>query len=145
MNRQLYRCAVLVIVAHLAAGICIAAPQGVDYRLDDEVFGRGLIQRGLDQLWERYDQAFSDLPAFLPPPPEPETVHARHLYTLLLNLDDLTARRDHVHDAFDGTTPATLATSGATGTSRSPRPSAPAPDRALALSNRTVSHPGALI
>ena len=47
-------------------------------------------------IWKRYDEAFANLPAFLPPRPEPETVHARHLYTLLLDLDHLTVSRDHV-------------------------------------------------
>jgi dTDP-4-amino-4,6-dideoxygalactose transaminase len=49
-----------------------------------------------EEIWERYDRAFADLPAFLPAPPQPETVHARHLYTLLLDLDNLTASRDEV-------------------------------------------------
>ncbi len=53
-----------------------------------------------EEIWKRYDEAFEGLPAFLPPPPEPETVHARHLYTLLLNLDDLTASRDQVLNAL---------------------------------------------
>lgn len=49
-----------------------------------------------EDIWVRYDEAFADLPAFLPLRPEPETVHARHLYTLLLDLNHLTASRDHV-------------------------------------------------
>ena len=42
------------------------------------------------EIWERYDQAFADLPCIRPAPEEPETVHARHLYTLLV--DEATAR-----------------------------------------------------
>ena len=38
------------------------------------------------QIWTRYDEAFSDLPAFLPAAEEAGTRHARHLYTLLLDL-----------------------------------------------------------
>jgi dTDP-4-amino-4,6-dideoxygalactose transaminase len=40
-------------------------------------------------IWNRYDQAFADLPCTRPAPEEPETVHARHLYTLLI--DEATA------------------------------------------------------
>jgi len=46
-----------VISVHLAAGaLCAAERQREDYRLDDEVFGRGLVARGLDHLWRLYDQ-----------------------------------------------------------------------------------------
>jgi len=48
------------------------------------------------QIWERYDAAFADLPAETPAPEEPDTVHARHLYTLLLELPKLRASRDAV-------------------------------------------------
>ncbi len=37
-----------------------------------------------DAIWRRYDEAFADLPLTLPAPPEPETRHARHLYTILV-------------------------------------------------------------
>ena len=47
-------------------------------------------------IWARYDEAFADLPVFGPPPEAPGTRHARHLYTLLLDLDRLTATRDDV-------------------------------------------------
>jgi len=40
--------------------------------------------------------AFTDLAAFLPPAPEPGTRHARHLYTLLVDIDRLDATRDDV-------------------------------------------------
>lgn len=48
------------------------------------------------EVWRRYDEAFADLPALLPPAPEPDTRHAYHLYTPLLDLDQLTCDRDHV-------------------------------------------------
>jgi dTDP-4-amino-4,6-dideoxygalactose transaminase len=53
-----------------------------------------LVRR--EAIWRRYDQAFAGLAAFLPPPPEPGTRHARHLYTLLVDIDRLDATRDDV-------------------------------------------------
>jgi dTDP-4-amino-4,6-dideoxygalactose transaminase len=53
-----------------------------------------LVKR--EAFWRRYDEAFADLPVFLPPPPAPGTRHARHLYTLILDVDRLDASRDHV-------------------------------------------------
>jgi dTDP-4-amino-4,6-dideoxygalactose transaminase len=55
---------------------------------------QNLVRR--QEIWRRYDEAFADLPAFLPPPEEPGTRHARHLYTLLLDLDRLEIDRDGV-------------------------------------------------
>jgi dTDP-4-amino-4,6-dideoxygalactose transaminase len=37
------------------------------------------------QVWARYDAAFADLPVTRPAPPEPDTRHALHLYTLLID------------------------------------------------------------
>jgi dTDP-4-amino-4,6-dideoxygalactose transaminase len=37
------------------------------------------------QLWERYDDLLASLPLQTPPPPEPDTRHARHLYQVLLD------------------------------------------------------------
>ena len=37
------------------------------------------------QLWEFYDREFADLPCSRPAPEAPETVHARHLYTLQID------------------------------------------------------------
>ena len=52
------------------------------------------------EIWERYDAAFANLPVFLPPPEEPDTRHARHLYTLLLDLDRLRTSRDEIQQAL---------------------------------------------
>jgi dTDP-4-amino-4,6-dideoxygalactose transaminase len=52
------------------------------------------------QIWARYDQAFADLPVFLPAPEEEATRHARHLYTLLLDIDRLRAGRDGIQAAL---------------------------------------------
>jgi dTDP-4-amino-4,6-dideoxygalactose transaminase len=46
-------------------------------RLDDWIDRRA-------ELWERYDELLTGLPLQTPPPPEPGTRHARHLYQVLL-------------------------------------------------------------
>lgn len=38
-----------------------------------------------EEVWRRYDKAFEDLPLTRPSPPDPQTRHARHLYTLLID------------------------------------------------------------
>jgi dTDP-4-amino-4,6-dideoxygalactose transaminase len=45
-------------------------------------------------IWNKYDQAFKALPVFTPAPPELNTRHAFHLYTLLLNTNKLNITRD---------------------------------------------------
>jgi dTDP-4-amino-4,6-dideoxygalactose transaminase len=62
----------------------------------------GWIDRRAD-LWDRYDELLVGLPLQTPPPPEPGTRHARHLYQVLVEpgapltrdrlLDALAARR----------------------------------------------------
>jgi dTDP-4-amino-4,6-dideoxygalactose transaminase len=62
----------------------------------------GWIERRAE-LWERYDELLAELPLATPPPPEPDTRHARHLYQVLLEprarltrdelLDGLTERQ----------------------------------------------------
>jgi len=37
------------------------------------------------EIWERYDEAFKDLPVETPKPPEPGTRHSFHLYTMLID------------------------------------------------------------
>jgi dTDP-4-amino-4,6-dideoxygalactose transaminase len=56
--------------------------------------------RRREAVWEAYDEAFAELPVFLPAPPAPGTRHARHLYTLLLDLDGLSPSRDEVLTAL---------------------------------------------
>jgi dTDP-4-amino-4,6-dideoxygalactose transaminase len=46
------------------------------------------------QLWERYDNLLSSFPLETPPPPEPETRHARHLYQVLVGADARLSRDD---------------------------------------------------
>jgi dTDP-4-amino-4,6-dideoxygalactose transaminase len=53
------------------------------------------------QLWDRYDELLAGLPLELPPAPDPDTRHARHLYGVLvdpgarLSRDELL---DHLHE-----------------------------------------------
>jgi dTDP-4-amino-4,6-dideoxygalactose transaminase len=64
----------------------------------------GRIDRYLkrrEDIWQRYNRAFAGLPVDLPPEPEAETRHARHLYTPLLKLEDLTADRDAIQQALN--------------------------------------------
>lgn len=51
-----------------------------------------LVRR--NEIWKRYDEAFAGLPLILPEKPETDTVHARHLYTPLLDLDKVKITRD---------------------------------------------------
>ena len=46
------------------------------------------------EIWEHYNEAFRDLPVFTPAPVEEGTRHAYHLYTLLLDTDNLKMTRD---------------------------------------------------
>jgi dTDP-4-amino-4,6-dideoxygalactose transaminase len=49
-----------------------------------------------EEIWERYNKAFSNLPVICPVEPEKNTVHARHLYTLLMDIDKIKKIRDDV-------------------------------------------------
>ncbi|HTN44168.1 MAG TPA: DegT/DnrJ/EryC1/StrS family aminotransferase [Nitrospiria bacterium] len=53
-----------------------------------------------ESIWERYNAAFKALPCFTPVPPEPETRHAYHLYTPLVDLDRIGKNRDWVLNAL---------------------------------------------
>ena len=46
------------------------------------------------KVWNMYNKKLKDLPVFLPAPVEPNTRHAYHLYTLLLDIDRLKIDRD---------------------------------------------------
>ena len=50
------------------------------------------------QIWNRYNEAFEDLPLFIPAPVESNTRHAYHLYILLLGIDNLNIARDEFLD-----------------------------------------------
>jgi dTDP-4-amino-4,6-dideoxygalactose transaminase len=53
-----------------------------------------------EEIWRAYDAAFADLPLFLPPAAEPDTVHARHLYTPLIDLERVRCDRDAILQAL---------------------------------------------
>ena len=50
------------------------------------------------EIWNQFNKAFSDLPCFLPKSPEPNTKHAYHLYTPLIDIDRLGKSRNRVLD-----------------------------------------------
>lgn len=52
------------------------------------------------EIWRRYDHAFSDLPVDLPAPPEANTRHGMHLYTLLLDESRAPVSRDAFLDGM---------------------------------------------
>jgi dTDP-4-amino-4,6-dideoxygalactose transaminase len=73
---------------------------GFKYNMTDIQAALSLVQLGRleswlahgEKIWGLYDSAFRNLPLFTPKPAEKDTVHARHLYTPMLDLDstDLT-------------------------------------------------------
>ncbi|MQY77846.1 MAG: UDP-4-amino-4,6-dideoxy-N-acetyl-beta-L-altrosamine transaminase, partial [Bacteroidetes bacterium] len=54
--------------------------------------------KGRQEIWNCYDEAFKDLAVFKLAPIEPNTRHAYHLYTLLLDIDNLKITRDEFLD-----------------------------------------------
>ena len=52
------------------------------------------------QIWNTYNQAFKDLPCFTPPDPESNTLHAYHLYTPMIDIDNIGKNRDWVINAL---------------------------------------------
>lgn len=51
-----------------------------------------------NEIWQAYDNAFRGLHVFAPEPAEPNTKHALHLYTLLLDIEKLHLSRDEFLD-----------------------------------------------
>jgi dTDP-4-amino-4,6-dideoxygalactose transaminase len=76
---------------------------GFKYNMTDIQASLGLHQLGRleaqlwrrNEIWLQYDRAFADLPVRAPAPADPDTVHARHLYTLRV-LPGGGKRRDEV-------------------------------------------------
>jgi dTDP-4-amino-4,6-dideoxygalactose transaminase len=54
----------------------------------------GEMHRRRTAIWAEYDAAFAGLPLRLPPVPDAATVHARHLYTVLVDERDAGISRD---------------------------------------------------
>ncbi|NCD40828.1 MAG: DegT/DnrJ/EryC1/StrS family aminotransferase [Bacteroidia bacterium] len=75
---------------------------GFKYNMMDIQAAIGMHQlRRVDQWWERrkeiwakYNKAFAELPVELPAAPEPETRHAYHLYTMLIDKEKTGISRD---------------------------------------------------
>lgn len=67
--------------------------QGFKYNMTDMQAALGIHQLARiescwnvrQDIWKRYDAAFADLPLTLPAAPEPDTRHALHLYTVLVD------------------------------------------------------------
>ncbi len=55
-----------------------------------------LVRR--QEIWKMYDEGFADLPIGLPAPEEPDTRHARHLYTILVDEEVCGVSRDRFLD-----------------------------------------------
>jgi dTDP-4-amino-4,6-dideoxygalactose transaminase len=81
---------------------------GFKYNMTDMQASLGIHQLGRlasnwerrKEIWNRYNEAFRDLPCITPAPVEEGTKHAFHLYTLLLRPERLRVDRDTVLDAL---------------------------------------------
>jgi len=81
---------------------------GYKYNMTDMQAAMGIHQlRRVNVLWERrehiwqtYNEAFRGLPCILPPEPEPDTRHAFHLYTPMIEIEKTGRSRDWVLDAL---------------------------------------------
>ena len=52
------------------------------------------------KIWNKYNEAFNDLPCSIPAEPELNTKHAYHLYTPLVDIDKIGKSRDWVLDVL---------------------------------------------
>jgi len=59
-----------------------------------------VMQKRRAVIWQRYLEAFKDLPLMLPAPAESDTVHAQHLFTVLANLSKLRVDRNQILQAL---------------------------------------------
>ena len=51
-------------------------------------------------IWKKYNVAFKELPCITPAEPEPDTKHAYHLYTPLIDIDKIGKSRNWVLNAL---------------------------------------------
>lgn len=58
------------------------------------------MQKRRQEIWKIYNQAFKGLPITTPPEPEPNTTHAFHLYTILVDKKSLKTGRDIIQNAL---------------------------------------------
>jgi len=56
--------------------------------------------RRREEIWQQYNEAFAGLPVTLPAEPEPDTRHAYHLYTILIDEDRAGITRDGFLEAM---------------------------------------------
>ena len=81
---------------------------GYKYNMMDMQAAMGIHQlKRVDKNWEKrkkvrkkYDEAFKGLPCIVPVEPEPDTKHAFHLYTPLIDIDQIGKNRDWVLNAL---------------------------------------------
>ena len=81
---------------------------GFKYRMTDIQAALGLDQLAVldaelhrrEAIWQRYVDGLRHLPLTLPPDPVPYTVHARHLFTILIDPALCGRSRDDVRDAL---------------------------------------------
>jgi len=81
---------------------------GYKYNMMDIQAAMGIHQlKRVDKYWERrkniwkkYNEAFEDLPCITPAEPEPNTRHAYHLYTPMIDIDKFGKSRDWVLNAL---------------------------------------------
>ncbi len=77
---------------------------GFKYNMTDLAAALALPQMGTieehwkrrEQIWQAYNERLSGMPLLLPPGPEPDTRHARHLYTPLLLLEEIGVAREKI-------------------------------------------------
>ena len=58
------------------------------------------MQERRAQIWDSYDQEFSGLPLSIPPKTDKNIIHARHIYSILLDLTKLKVERDKIRQAL---------------------------------------------
>ena len=79
---------------------------GFKFNMTDMQAAMGLVQlekleamlARREELWQHYDDGLRDLPLELPPPASPGSVHARHLYTVLVDEARSGISRDRMMD-----------------------------------------------
>lgn len=54
-----------------------------------------------EEIWQRYNEAFKDLPINIPKDPDPDTQHAYHLYTILIDKQKAKVDRDTFQDLLN--------------------------------------------
>jgi dTDP-4-amino-4,6-dideoxygalactose transaminase/RimJ/RimL family protein N-acetyltransferase len=58
----------------------------------------GTQQKRRGEIWSRYDEALESLPVVRPAAVDPDAVHARHLYSILVRTEEVGKTRDQILD-----------------------------------------------